>query len=83
MAMAPRWLLFLAHSRVLAGLSVSQQLVSPSVLQLFFPLRKLTSVSLTLDTSLAGFPSTPSLGAGPGGSQSLALATDSAFCLGI
>lgn len=36
MAMAPRWLVFLAHSRVLAGLSVSQQLVSPSVLQLFF-----------------------------------------------
>lgn len=57
-AMAPRWLVFLAHSRVLAGLSVSQQLVSPSVLQLF-SLQKLTSVSLTLDTNLAGFPSTP------------------------
>lgn len=45
----------------------------------YFPLWKLTSVSLTLDTSLAGFPSTPFPRSWSGGSQSLALATDSAW----
>lgn len=61
-------------SRVLAGLAVSQQLVSPAVLQLSFYGN--SPVSLTLDTSLPAFPGSPFLGDGLGGSQSLALAAD-------